>query len=356
MTNTPQYGQQERPAAFTRAEKNTLRFRWHRPLVIASGLGTFLTALFLGVVIYLIIENGPGTFSLSEEDVDDIIWIFLLILFGPLVLMFVRLVAAAKARATGFAAPPDQFPEAWAYTQHYARLAGLESAPALIVVTGNNPMSTSNTLLAQHSIIVHNDLLEVSRPGGDCAAFRFAVAREIGHLIAGHRGFRYQFFTSLAKTVPYVKHALARAEEYTADRYATLLAPDAAPDYFGVLAVSKMLWLEANMREVAMRAGTGGKAEIVTAFALMEPPITWRVRALTDLGLFKAELPWNGLRVKDSDKGPRDPMISLERLPAATFPFRKVQGAFWVPPTPISGSQIAPLCENLTTRQRVESR
>ncbi len=269
-------------------EKKVLRHRWHHLLLVLSTITTALVFLLVLLVADLRLEGLDFSKYVDAQTVAKIDEFILLGFFAPIGLMVLRSIQAAQLSATGATASEHQFEQVFLITEHYAKLANLKRTPKVAIVNGGDFTSKSVANFGRSKILINSDLIDAPRPdSNDWGALRFAIAREIGHIAAGHRTMWYDLRTFVTQGIPYVSSPLHRAEEFTADRYGAILAPDAASDYFAVHAVSKDLWQDMSMWAATSAAGTLKAGQAIAGAIGNAPPTVWRVQALARLGVFQ---------------------------------------------------------------------
>ncbi len=197
----------------------------------------------------------------------------------------------------------------------------------------------------------HSGLLDAPRPDSeDRGLLRFTIAREIGHIPGGHRSFIYEFMTTATQAVPCLANPLLRADACTADRYAVVLAPDAAYDYFAVDAVSKDCWQDMSIRAAVARAGKVRLGQMITGLLGDVPPTVWRLHTLASLGIFNCG-------VKPSyAKTPaefREYLKQIPTVPVAVADLKRYQGSFLLPPKPMPEEDLDRLVPRGTNLERL---
>lgn len=346
--------------AFTAEQAAQLRHPWHDRIIYISTAVT-LVLMTVAVVAIVLLVTGRIHFDELSDGLHQLFAVAIaLVVVVPGVLVFTRGTAASSPRAHGVSGSEKQFAELTTFTRHYARLAGLERVPEVVMMRGADQPARSVARLGRSVICVHTDLVEAHRPDGDQAALRFALAREIGLLAAGERTFASQFFSVLTQVTPYLSRVAARAEDYTADLWGAALAPDAAADYFSFLAVSKVLWPRVNLYAVAGAAGRGGISETLTTAVLDTPPLPWRVRALAPYGVFQADnmRAWQEfttrLRTERAESGHISAdSITLIRQMFARADFSRRKASFWRRPHPLPPAELAAVCSDMSVAKLI---
>ncbi len=305
------------------------------------------------VVLLAVMLTGTNILQnyLSLDEYKEIADEVILVLQAPLLIMVLRGVNSAKHYATGALASEQQFEHLHVIVEHYSRLAGLKRTPNVAVITGGDFVTKSISNYGKAAILVNSDLLDAPRPNSnDWGALRFAIAREVGHIAAGHRGLVYELTTVVTQSTPYLSTPLRRAEAYTADRYGAVLAPDAVSDYFAVDAVSKDCWLDMSIRSAVSRAGKNKISQIIVGLVGEVPPTSWRLLALAWLGVFRCEPPPNHAT---SPAEYRDFLRRLPVKPTRIADLKRQYGAFLLPPKPMTERDLDELCPRGTIRERL---
>ncbi|PID30499.1 hypothetical protein CR983_02490 [Candidatus Saccharibacteria bacterium] len=330
-------------------DKLPLRHKWHRWIVAASTAITSLTILLIIAVGATMLGSDVFEKILSVDEYEEFSAAILLACFLPLLLLVTRTITAARYAASGAIASEQQFEYVRMIVEHYSALAGLTQTPTVAIVNDGGFVAKTASNFGKATILVHADLVDASRPNSqDWGALRFAIAREVGHIAAGHRDLVYELFTAVTQAVPYLSYPLLRAEAYTADRYGAVLAPDAAADYFAVEAVSKDCWLDMSVRASVARAGKARFSQMLTCFVSKTPPTTWRLHALAWFGAFQMKpLPSNAQSPADY----RAYLKTLPTLPALIDVLDHHHAAFWLPPQPMSHKTLDALCPKGTNRE-----
>ncbi len=334
-------------------EQSYIRHKWHTLLLTISTAVTVITIL-IGLLALGLLEYIPDIektlIKLLGEEIFNTIYQYIgFIILFPFVFLIMRIINSNKLAATGALASKSQFEHVYLISEHYSKLAGLKYVPKVAIVGGADFTAKSISNFGQAIILLHSDLLDAPRPyGRDWGALRFAIAREIGHIKAGHRDILYSFKTFITQSVPYLSHPLARAEEYTADRYAAALAPEAAADYFSFQAVSKDCWLDMSIKAAVARAGKVRLGQMITGNIGKRPPIVWRVQSLAKFGIFKLDPVIN---YSESNEEYTEFLKTLPILTIKIEDFKKNNAAFLIPPKALDSDLVDELCKNGTNEE-----
>ncbi len=331
-------------------ERKYLKHKWHRRIFLFSTLITILVLLLSGVLANLFAFNDSISKLFTIEIYDKIKLYVQLGLLLPFFIFILHIFNASKYSATGALASKQQFNHVYAIVEHYSALAGLDYVPNVSIVSGANFMTKSVFNFGKSTILVHSDLLDAPRPDSrDWGALRFAIAREIGNIVAGHRTIIYELCTAVTQSIPYLSHPLKRAEAYTADRYGIVLAPEAAADYFSVMAVSKDCWADMSIRAAVGRAGQVKLGQLITGVIGDEPPMVWRLQSLARFGIFRVKPICNK---SETVEGYRDYLKKIPTLPISIEDLKSYHAAFWFPPNPITKEELNDLCYTGTNAER----
>lgn len=332
-----------RPSPFDKRSRRALRHKWQDRILWLSTILTLILVIIAVWAIVMLLRGDLRLGDLSGTAHNLVAGAIALMTIAPTLIISARIIRSAKPRAKGAVVNDHQFPEVFEVVQTYTKLFGMPQAPRVIFEEGADHLSQSTARLRSNTITLHTDLLESPRlnEDGTLGVLRFALAREFGLLRDGRRSFGYQFVLVIAQGLPYLKTVLARAEEYTADRWGALLAPEAAADYCGFLAVGKSLFSETSVLELARPAGEGGLAELAPAWTMAVPPLPWRTRAFAELGVFGLEsLP----ALEPCAPAEVSQELLRRRYELMGFKKPRTQGAFWLPPKHLSAAELAGLC------------
>ncbi|RRJ87920.1 hypothetical protein EG850_03460 [Gulosibacter macacae] len=234
-------------------------------------IATILLAIFL--IGYVILEQ--------PEQIDDFTSTVIAALGVPIALLFIRGLRRAQPRIDGLPITVEQFPELHARIVDISRAAGLARTPRayLTSVGGYEPCRVDKG--ARDIVLVSSDLYAECEHHGTPQVLDFAIAHEVGHVVAGHGNYSRMLATSWLLDVPIIGGLVSRPQEYTADRVAARIAPTDAIRALAAMAIGRDNYLrvspEAMHREAFHRSGVF----VVLANLLSgRPPVSWRMRAI----------------------------------------------------------------------------
>jgi Zn-dependent protease with chaperone function len=200
-----------------------------------------------------------------------------------MVLVFAALVNVAfiaYIRGSAVRLGPAQFPELSEHVRSLAQRMGLRRTPSVYLMQQDGTLNAfAMRFLRSHIVVLLSDLLEAC--GDNAAARDMVIGHELGHIRAGHLYGRW--LLAPASFVPFLGSALARAREYTCDRYGFAAAGDrdgalvglsilAAGPKYGPL-VNRETW-------VRQREDLRGLWMLVGEWLGSHPPLSKRVVAL----------------------------------------------------------------------------
>ena len=128
----------------------------------------------------------------------------------------------------------DQLPEVYevfvgqAAAMGMTRPSGRNRLPQLYIVNGQGTLSASaaKETLSRAYVVVSSDLLDAAgEGGGGSTSLQFVLARELGHIKAGHLANWRRALMPVANLL-FIGRSVSRAQEYTADRIACYYVPD----------------------------------------------------------------------------------------------------------------------------------
>ena len=237
--------------------------------IIASLL--LLLAAFAEVVLAIDEQRSPDVYALA-------------LIFAPVLIWFGRGQLWAQQRLNGVKLTQDQFPEAYRMLLDAAGRSGLSYVPDAYVVLGNGMINAGASGHGfRRFVIITSDLFEVGGAARDPDALRFVIAHEVGHIAAGHASYWRILGTAASQWIPVIGTTLSRAQEYTADNYGHVVAPQGARSAMATLAGGKYLNRSVDVDAMADRAVTEPGFFVWVANALSTHPVlAWRMHALRD--------------------------------------------------------------------------
>lgn len=185
----------------------------------------------------------------------------------------------AHVRGSGVKLGPDQLPDVHAAVERLASEMGMPSPDAYLMRAGGWPNAFATRRLGGEIVVLHSELLEAC--GENAAARDMILGRELAHLKCGHR--RARWLLAPARLLPFLGSALARAREYTCDRYGLAAAGgiEGAKLGLAILAAGprfgRALNLEAFHRQ---RADLNTGAMTLAEWLSSRPPLAKRIAAL----------------------------------------------------------------------------
>lgn len=189
-------------------------------MVTIAAVVTF-GAILLGIVAAAVLD---------ERTLDEQSWLMsgLMALALMPALYVYRFFMAAQHRANAAKVGPDQLPEVWAIYTNLLRVFELPYTPTLYVENGNgvvNAFALSCSMRSNY-IILHAEIAVLAAKHPEIV--RFVLAHELSHHKLGHvTGFRLAI-SMLMNMMVLPGKALSRAQEYSADRLAMAVCPEAA--------------------------------------------------------------------------------------------------------------------------------
>jgi Zn-dependent protease with chaperone function len=199
------------------------------PLVWLCALVTI--GAIVGAAAYLgyTIKAHPDVFASEAELPDDVMNAILVILatfFGPLLIYFFRLYAAAGVESNAVLVTEKQYPELYALYKKSADSMGITRIPRFYVVNGNGALNAfALSCNTKHKIVViHSELAKVARKNP--SAIEFVLAHELGHHKLGHTSLFRNMITIIPNFINIFGASVSRAQEYSADRVAMSLVGD----------------------------------------------------------------------------------------------------------------------------------
>jgi Zn-dependent protease with chaperone function len=118
---------------------------------------------------------------------------------------------------------------------------GLDKLPRLYVVNGNGVMNAYATKcqVSKGYVVINSDLLDIAYLKGDFETIRFVLGHELGHIKCRHVSVWRSVLRPISNLLQ-VGQSVSRAQEYTADRVGSFLAPEGALGMVSLMAGKHM--------------------------------------------------------------------------------------------------------------------
>ncbi len=200
-----------------------LRHRAEVPMLVLAGV------LSAAAVVAFVV--------LAAANLDEPGWLasaVALIVAGPLVAgIFAIRYSYWSTVSNGVEVTPRQLPQLYEmFAELGARLGmtpdgeGLLRLPRLYLVNGQGVFNAYATKcrIRRGYVVIYSDLLDIAYLNGDFATIRFALGHELGHIHCRHVSIWRLTLRPVAALLQ-LAPSVSRAQEYSADRVGSLLAP-----------------------------------------------------------------------------------------------------------------------------------
>ncbi|PQV56191.1 Zn-dependent protease with chaperone function [Defluviimonas denitrificans] len=198
------------------------RHRWEMPMVVTAWM---ISLLAVGVSLT---ATDDIVASARANDVEWLLNLGYLVLFTPIMALITRFYRAAKERSNGIKVGPQQFSHIWdIYTDLLTRF-DLPTAPALYVVNGNGAVNAyaMSCSLRRKYVVLNAEIAGLGQH--DPELVRFVLAHELAHHKLGHVALVRISIAAVMHALFLPGKAMIRAQEYSADRLAMAVCPEAA--------------------------------------------------------------------------------------------------------------------------------
>lgn len=215
-----------------------LRHRAEVPMLLVAGTATFVV-LVVFAAIGLTGGDEPGWLTTAAVAV----------VAGPtfLAAVMIRYLYWSKI-SNGVEVTARQLPELHGvFADLGARLGmtpdghGMDKLPRLYVLNGNGVMNAYATKcrVRRGYVVIYSDLLDLAYLKGEFDTIKFVLGHELGHIKCGHVSVWRALLRPVARLLQFGQ-SVSRAQEYTADRVGSFLAPEGALGLVGLYAGKHM--------------------------------------------------------------------------------------------------------------------
>lgn len=215
-----------------------LRHRAEVPMLVLAGAATVVV-----VVVFV---------ALVALNVDEPAWLssaVVLMVLGPLLaaLVFIRF-SYWSTIANSVEVTPRQLPQLYElFADLGSRLGmtpdgeGLLKLPRLYVSNGQGQFNAYATKcrIKRGYVVIYSDLLDIAYLNGDFSTIRFVLGHELGHIHCRHVSVWRSVLRPVSRLL-LIGQSVTRAQEYSADRVGSLLAPEGTLGMVGVFAGKHM--------------------------------------------------------------------------------------------------------------------
>lgn len=254
------------------------RHRWEIPLVVVAWVLSILA------VVGSITAAETMTSLAENEDAALFLNLGYAVVTMPFLIFVLRFYQAAKERSNGIKVGPQQFPEIWEiYTELLAKFE-LAHAPGLYVINGNGQVNAyALSCSVQHKyVVLHAEIAALVHL--DPQIVRFVLAHELAHHKLGHVSLIRLAVETVMRALFLPGQALTRAQEYSADRLAMAVCPEAS-DTIAFLTVGP--WMAERLNTEAFAEQIEGEESSlmvrVVNIASDHAVMTKRFKALRDI-------------------------------------------------------------------------
>jgi hypothetical protein len=210
--------------------------------------------------------------------------------FGIPAIVFLRNTRHALVRGKSIALSPQQLPQIYAILQRHCERLAIDPLPELYVSDMNmtQPARAYRSWKCDHIVLSSKFLQPNLQPM--LPVFAFWLGREIGRLRLAHATWATEFLVTYVAKIPYLSNPLRHVFIYSEDRYGAFLAPEGLPGLIGVASGRRIL-PEVNasdyLKQVKLYGGIWARLATMTE---PEPPVSQRIKALFETGLWNTEL------------------------------------------------------------------
>lgn len=162
----------------------------------------------------------------------------------------------ASNMAYGIRVSEENFPEIYAKAQEFSQLLGWKKAPEIYIQQMDGSINAmASWVPGKKYVHLNAEVVDIQYlEHKDFDTLCFVMAHEFGHLYLHHVQIYYNFWSSLAVTIPvagkyFLAPLLSRAREYSADRVAQALTGECGTETMMFLTAGRHLYKYANAED-----------------------------------------------------------------------------------------------------------
>ena len=268
------------------SDESQLRHPAERPLFLAFAV---LNVLLMAAAVFIVLSD--SNWLRAHPHLAGYIRVLAIgAVFGIPAIVFLRNTRHALVRGKSIALSPQQLPQIYAILQRHCERLAIDPLPELYVSDMNmaQPARAYRSWKCDHIVLSSKFLQPNLQPM--LPVFAFWLGREIGRLRLEHATWATEFLVTYVARIPYLSNPLRHVFTYSEDRYGAFLAPEGLPGLIGVASGRRIL-PEVNasdyLKQVRRYGGIWARLATMTE---PEPPVSQRIKALFETGLWNTEL------------------------------------------------------------------
>jgi hypothetical protein len=268
------------------SDESQLRHPAERPLFLAFAV---LNVLLMAAAVFIVLSD--SNWLRAHPHLAGYIRVLAIgAVFGIPAIVFLRNTRHALVRGKSIALSPQQLPQIYAILQRHCERLAIDPLPELYVSDMNmtQPARAYRSWKCDHIVLSSKFLQPNLQPM--LPVFAFWLGREIGRLRLAHATWATEFLVTYVAKIPYLSNPLRHVFIYSEDRYGAFLAPEGLPGLIGVASGRRIL-PEVNasdyLKQVKLYGGIWARLATMTE---PEPPVSQRIKALFETGLWNTEL------------------------------------------------------------------
>jgi hypothetical protein len=268
------------------SDESQLRHPAERPLFLAFAV---LNVLLMAAAVFIVLSD--SNWLRAHPHLAGYIRVLAIgAVFGIPAIVFLRNTRHALVRGKSIALSPQQLPQIYAILQRHCERLGIDPLPELYVsdMKMAQPARAYRSWKCDHIVLSSKFLQPNLQPM--LPVFAFWLGREIGRLRLEHTTWATEFLVTYVAKIPYLSNPLRHVFTYSEDRYGAFLAPEGLPGLIGVASGRRIL-PEVNasdyLKQVRRYGGIWARLATMTE---PEPPVSQRIKALFETGLWNTEL------------------------------------------------------------------
>lgn len=264
-------------------EESQLRYRWERPISVASVLVN-LSIMIAAIAIVTYGSEWLAFHPFLAKRMEELRMAAIAAVLAPPAIAIMRNARRGSIRGNSIRLSSDQIPEIYRILEKQCERLGITETPELYL---SNTADESHAFSSwkRNFIVLSTDNLGAFEESHDVIAF--FLGRQIGAIRLGHVTWWNELLLWYILKLPWISLPVRKARAYSEDCYGAFLSPHGLRALL-LLAAGRHLTRTVNIQSYLQQVSEyGGLWDRAAAFGAETSPIARRVKALHEAGLLR---------------------------------------------------------------------